>query len=199
MNTIEQHSIKLLHNFHYVVEICDGKVQHQYFKIGLPYYEEPRIIEIEQSADARQYYENMFKFLNECPPAFTREDIENFMNSKKGNQLIPNLSGLYIDNVLYKNNQWVINLSDNTLKGFYLADIGMQRMSVGGNNCCIDKFPCEETIELSDGEVELVQHYVRIYLFKALLDYPYNKINAPIAIPHSPFILDIAQAQGWIK
>lgn len=198
MDAVEHHSIKLLSNFHYIVEISNGKVERQSFKIGLPFYNVPRIIEIEPTSVSRQYFENMFQFLNECPPAFTREDYEKFMNSDKGRSILPNLYGLEIDGINLSNNQWVIKMRVS-MDDHYLADLGMEQMSIQENKCWRKVFPSEETIELTNEELKMVQHYIRICLFKYLLDYPYNTFKAPFIIPQSPFVLDVAQAQGWIK
>lgn len=134
MKTVEHHSIKLLSNFHYIVEISNGKVERQSFKIGLPFYDVPRIIEIEPTSVTRQYFENMFQFLNECPPAFTRDEYERFMNSDKGRSILPNLYGLEIDGINLRNNQWIIKMRA-PMDDHYLIDLGMEQMSIQGNKC----------------------------------------------------------------
>lgn len=193
------YSIKLLHNFHYFVEQESDGSYTQYFQIGQPYYLKPRRIFISNKGMATVgYIEYVFQFLNSCSPSITKMELDEFINSSKGQQIIPQLSGLYIDGIRELNSKWVINLSRNLEEDLY-QEYDIMHLVLSDNKCW-QRIGCDEKIVvLSDREFSLVQHYIRINLFKQLLDYPFNTFKSPFFIVESPLLIDTAASLSWIK
>lgn len=193
------YSIKLLHNFHYIVEKDSDGYYTQYFQIGQPYYLKPRRIFINDKGMATiGYIEYVFQFLNSCPPSITKMELDEFINSSKGQQIIPQLSGLYIDGIREQNSKCVINLSRNLEVDLY-QEYDIMHLVLSDNKCWQRIGRDEKIIELSDREFAIVQHYIRINLFKQLLDYPNNTFKSPFYVVESPLLLDTATSLGWIK
>lgn len=193
------YSIKLLHNFHYIVEQKSDGSYTQYFQIGQPYYLNPRHIFISDKGMATiGYIEHVFQFLNSCPPSITKMELEEFINSSKGQQIIPQLSGLYIDGVREQNSKWVINLSRNLEEDLY-QEYDIMHLVLSNNKCWERIGRDEKIIELSDREFSIVLHYIRINLFKQLLDYAKYTFKSPFYIVESPILLNTATSLGWLK
>ncbi len=193
------YSIKLLHNFNYFIEPqSDGSVL-QFFQIGQPYYLKPRRIFISDKGMATiGYIEYIFQFLNSCPPSITKMELDEFIHSDKGKQIIPQLSGLYVDGIREQNNTWVINLSRNPNAELY-QEYDIMHVVISDNKCWQRIGRDEKVVELTNREFSILLHYIRINLFKQLLDYPYFIFKSPFYIVESPLLLSTAETQGWIN
>lgn len=193
------YSIKLLHNFHYFVEQESEGSYGQCFQIGQPYYLKPRRIFISDKGMATiGYIEYVVQFLNSCPLSVTKKEMSEFINSSKGQQIIPQLNGLYIDGIREQNNKWVVNLSRNLEEDYY-QEYDIMHIVLSDNKCWLRIGRDEKIIELSDREFSIVQHFIRINLFKQLIEYPCNTFKSPFYIVESPLLIDIAASLGWLR